>query len=277
MKLLHHAQNMNMVAVDVPFNKNSLLSTKAMTQSLLPLHCNSHCLATRIIVGYAVYDTCVDLILCPSPHHCIGPGPSFNHQFANSLPSGFPWAIYLRYVGQSNTLTCTSTGGPATTVTWRRDGAVITLNATHQQTKRVVDPVMGTYQTVLTIDPSVSQSDIVGTYSCTVGNARGKSSRIVVISGNGELILCACTIGYASFVKQHPSLKKCPTPTIFMHFLLCYVHYMYLPTDYQHLVILSPHILERAPNPYNVLSNFTQMSIHPGTSFTQLIHCTHEL
>ena len=121
---------------------------------------------------------------------------------------------------------------------------MITLNATHQQTKRVVDPVMGTYQTVLTIDPSVSQSDTVGTYSCTVENARGESSRIVVISGNGELIPCACTIGYAvyhSLVKQHPSLKKCPTPTIFMHFLLCYVHYMYLPTDYQHLVILSPH------------------------------------
>ena len=65
---------------------------------------------------------------------------------------------------------------------------MITLNATHQQTKRVVDPVNGTYQTVLTIDPSVGQSDIRGTYSCTVENARGRSSRVVVISGNGELI-----------------------------------------------------------------------------------------
>ena len=65
---------------------------------------------------------------------------------------------------------------------------MITLNATHQQTKRVVDPVNGTYQTVLTIDPSVGQSDIPGTYSCTVENARGRSSRVVVISGNGELI-----------------------------------------------------------------------------------------
>ena len=74
---------------------------------------------------------------------------------------------------------------------------MITPNATYQQTKRVVDSVWGTYQTVLTIDPSVSQSDIVGTYSCTVGNARGETSRIVLISGNGELIPCACTIGYA--------------------------------------------------------------------------------
>ena len=63
---------------------------------------------------------------------------------------------------------------------------MITLNATYQQAKRVVDSVMGTYQTVLTIDPSVSQSDIVGTYNCTVENARGESSMMVIV---GELIL----------------------------------------------------------------------------------------
>ena len=56
---------------------------------------------------------------------------------------------------------------------------MITPNATYQQTKRVVDPVMGTYQTLLTIDPSVGQSDIVGTYNCTVENVRGRSSIIL--------------------------------------------------------------------------------------------------
>ena len=79
------------------------------------------------------------------------------------------------------TLTCTSTGGPATTVTWRRDGVVITPNATHQQTKRLVDRVTGTYQTVLTIHPSVDQ--VVGTYNCTVKNDRGESSETVVVPG----------------------------------------------------------------------------------------------
>ena len=103
-----------------------------------------------------------------------------------SLPSGFPRVYYLIYDNQSRTLTCTSYGGPATTVTWMKDGVVITLNATYQQTKRVVDPVWGMYQTVLTIDPSVV---IMGTYSCTVENARGRSSsRIMIIPGNGELI-----------------------------------------------------------------------------------------
>ena len=89
----------------------------------------------------------------------------------------------LTYNDQTRTLTCTSTGGPATTVTWRRDGVVITLNATYQQTKSLVDPVTGTYQTVLTIDPSLDLRNIVGTYNCTVENDRGNSSEIVVVPG----------------------------------------------------------------------------------------------
>ena len=60
---------------------------------------------------------------------------------------------------------------------------MITLNATYQQTKRVVDPDMGTYKTVLTIDSMIDQSSIVGTYSCTVENDRGNSSETVVVPG----------------------------------------------------------------------------------------------
>ena len=56
---------------------------------------------------------------------------------------------------------------------------MIILNATHQQTKRLVDPVNGTYQTVLTINSSVGWSDIAGTYNCTVENDRGESSETV--------------------------------------------------------------------------------------------------
>ena len=58
---------------------------------------------------------------------------------------------------------------------------MITRSDTHQQTKRLVDPVNGIYQTVLTIDPSVGQSDIVGTYNCTVRNIREESSETVDI------------------------------------------------------------------------------------------------
>ena len=61
---------------------------------------------------------------------------------------------------------------------------MITLNATYQQTKRLVDPVYGTYQTVLTFDPSVGH--IVGTYNCTVENIRGEFSETVDIP-QGEM------------------------------------------------------------------------------------------
>ena len=66
---------------------------------------------------------------------------------------------------------------------------MITLNATHQQTKRLVDAVAGTYQTVLTIDRSVGHSGIVGTYNCTVGNVRGESSEVVVVPGMNSFTL----------------------------------------------------------------------------------------
>ena len=52
---------------------------------------------------------------------------------------------------------------------------MITLNATHQQTKMIVDLVASTYQTVLTIDPSVGQSDIVhGDFQLHGGECKGK-------------------------------------------------------------------------------------------------------
>ena len=124
-----------------------------------------------------------------TPVGCVSIFHSYHHvgivSYARSLyfyHAGSPNVSSLTFNGSSNTLTCTSTGGPATNVTWRRNGAVITLNATYQLTKRVVDPVAGTYQTVLTIDPSVDQSDIMRAYSCTVENIRGRSS--MIIGGN---------------------------------------------------------------------------------------------
>ena len=97
--------------------------------------------------------------------------------------AGSPTVTSLTYDGQSRTLTCTSTGGPATIVTWRRDGVVITLNVTHQQTKSLVDSVTSTYETVLTTDQSLDQRNIAGTYNCTVENDRGESSETVVVPG----------------------------------------------------------------------------------------------
>ena len=65
---------------------------------------------------------------------------------------------------------------------------MLTPNTTYQQTKRVVDAVTSTYETVLTIDPSVDQSDIPGLYNCAVANTRGSNSEGLVIPGKGKLI-----------------------------------------------------------------------------------------
>ena len=101
----------------------------------------------------------------------------------NFIYAGSPKVTSLTFDDQSRTLICSSTGGPAAKVTWRRDGVVITLNATYQQTKRLVDAVNGTYQTVLTINSSVGQ--IAGTYyNCTVENDRGESSETVTVTGD---------------------------------------------------------------------------------------------
>ena len=64
---------------------------------------------------------------------------------------------------------------------------MITLSAAYQQTKTLVDPVTGTYQTVLTINPSLHYSRVVGNYNCTVENARGESSETVVVTGKTPL------------------------------------------------------------------------------------------
>ena len=128
-------------------------------------------------------------------HHTIITCISFHYYLHLYIHAGSPNITSLTFDDQSRILTCTSTGGPATTVTWRRDdGVVITLNATYQQTKRLVDPVSGTYQTVLTIDPSVGWSDIVGTYNCTVENDRGGSSETVVVPGETEPLIYLHTV-----------------------------------------------------------------------------------
>ena len=96
-----------------------------------------------------------------------------------------PTATALLYNETTRSLTCTSTGGPATTVTWRKNGAIITLDGTtYQQTQVVTDPVTGSYESVLTIDQSIP--DVFGVYSCTVGNTRGTSA---AIDGIGNIVI----------------------------------------------------------------------------------------
>ena len=97
--------------------------------------------------------------------------------------AGAPDVTELTFDRESRTLTCTSTGGPATTVTWTKDGAVITPSTTHQQTQMIVDSVEGTYKNTLTIAQSVAGDNLYGLYSCMVENSRGSSNRTVYFYG----------------------------------------------------------------------------------------------
>ena len=65
------------------------------------------------------------------------------------------------------TLTCISTGGPATTVTWTRDSTTVT-----EGTETVLDdPVTAQYTHTLTV-----VGRVLGIYVCTVANNKPSSA-----------------------------------------------------------------------------------------------------
>ena len=70
----------------------------------------------------------------------------------------------MTYDSDLHTLTCISTGGPATTVTWTRDSTTVT-----EGTETVLDnPVTAQYTHTLTVTAA-------GVYNCTVSNNRPSS------------------------------------------------------------------------------------------------------
>ena len=72
------------------------------------------------------------------------------------------------------TLTCISTGGPATTVTWTRDSITVT-----EGTETVLDdPVTAQYTHTLTVNGRVG-----GLYTCTVANRFSNDSSQLIVSG----------------------------------------------------------------------------------------------
>ena len=72
------------------------------------------------------------------------------------------------------TLTCISTGGPATTVTWTRDSTTVT-----EGTETVLDdPVTAQYTHTLTVTGTLP-----GLYNCTVENNK-PSSDSATLEGN---------------------------------------------------------------------------------------------
>ena len=72
------------------------------------------------------------------------------------------------------TLTCISTGGPATTVTWTRDSVTVT-----EGTETVLDdPVTAQYTHTLTVTGRLG-----GPYTCTVTNTISSDSADITVQG----------------------------------------------------------------------------------------------
>ena len=70
------------------------------------------------------------------------------------------------------TLTCISTGGPATTVSWTVDNNAVTEDSAHNITSQIlIDPVTATYIHTLTVTGRLQ-----GKYECSVSNNKPSSS-----------------------------------------------------------------------------------------------------
>ena len=86
----------------------------------------------------------------------------------------------LAAVSPQFTLTCISTGGPATTVTWTRDSTTVT-----EGTKTVLDdPETAQYTHTLALSGRLG-----GVYICTVSNNISSSDRTQTIRGDWSLFI----------------------------------------------------------------------------------------
>ena len=87
-------------------------------------------------------------------------------------------------------LTCTSVGGPASTVKWWKNGEV--LDNIYDQQKRIIDLKISKYLNILFLG-QLGPDDIVGNYSCLVKNSRGMDSKTIQLHGefNDCLVLLA--------------------------------------------------------------------------------------
>ena len=93
----------------------------------------------------------------------------------------------LVFDGSILTLTCTTSGGPPTTLLWLRDGSPLGIdNLTYRQVQNVLSMEIATYETTLTAD---ALSSLVGDVHCIAGNDRGSiTSNNITISSKFELI-----------------------------------------------------------------------------------------
>ncbi len=86
------------------------------------------------------------------------------------------------YERMSQTLSCVSTGGPATSVLWSRDNVTLPVDgSSYEQSQIILDTGLATYDSKLTIKLSSNQT--YGLYRCQVSNIKGMDSAVLRVSG----------------------------------------------------------------------------------------------
>ena len=80
----------------------------------------------------------------------------------------------LKFDEEKQALSCTSTGGPPTTVSWMKDDQPIVVSGTtYWQTQDIINPNTSTYITILHIGLR-DQDQVIGNYTCKIQNSRVK-------------------------------------------------------------------------------------------------------
>ena len=101
------------------------------------------------------------------------------------MHAGSPSVISLLFDGNTTTLVCTSTGGPPTTVTWRRNGAFVD-GSIYWQTQIVMDSVTATYENILGADEI---RDFTGAFTCEVSNIWGVDQQTLSLVDGTTVII----------------------------------------------------------------------------------------
>ena len=101
-----------------------------------------------------------------------------------NLMTGHVTNISVQYDRTSQTITCTSTGGPATDVIWLKNNINITLTmgGLYEHSQIIINKTTAIYENRLRIVDKSSEA--AGTYTCSIINSRGGMNESLYIQGN---------------------------------------------------------------------------------------------
>ena len=107
------------------------------------------------------------------------------HYIQSYMYAGRVTIVSLKYNRTTQTITCTSTGGPATDVIWSKDTASISMASNegrlYEYSQIILNTTSATYENRLRIVDKSSKT--AGTYTCEVTNPRGSTNESLYIQG----------------------------------------------------------------------------------------------